>query len=731
MDANYIYIFFYSDVIELPYRWLLVVKKSSFLPLSTDIKPLPPTLARRPEARQDLASSVPSHGTPFGDARFAHQWAEFLSSRPPFNAATTSVDLTKPEQIWYYLGPSSTECRAQYTDNPGHPAHNPRSHFLESVKSLNAPVGGPAGSSLLPPAQAPVAAAAAATSAAAVSASVQRCMGVGMGIGVGGVGSGSATPVVRKSSLAGATAAAPPRPPPQPQPPQPALQVPHAQHQPSPLPHQQQQHQQSPPQQSSPFLYQLSPSSLAPLPLPPSPLSAVLPPTLQQPDDDCPNNEKVSSDVPVHVRDTHNIMPGWASDLATQLTTARRLVASITDHANLRAGYTIVNSEFAVRCLLGPAGSVTLPANGMEKLRTAMAESEIQLSDGDGQLLPPRPLDMEADEVDHLLRMLRFAIINLTAVKPLEPTPSSTTTTTRDRETESPVKAKLPSAAVSPQPEVQPPVALKTYFELQHRHVPTVYRSPYAPGGFSEYAKHEYELEPIGPPPPRPSMAVDYFEAQSPEDQARIVAVFGRDATVRRAPPPRIVEPEVKPEPEPGAALDPQMDMDEARFGGGGGLGPGSALDAMVMDSHAFDLSLLHAGSPAESFGRPPLHDFTDLSGRHVPGGSGVGGASSQQGDHDHGADLFGDQQANTRFWARHGPWLGMGLGLGLGLGAESGGETPDHRPFFGPEPRPSDYAPSDMDLGTGKGPGSLHSVDMAAFGFDAPDDIYQDLASP
>lgn len=129
----------FRDVIELPYRWLLIVRKSNFAPLAPGTKPLPAHLARKPDARKELESAVPVAGNPFGDGPSPYQWAEFetvdvtkhVSAPPPLH-----VDLNKGEQIWYYMGQSSTECRAQYTHNPSVSVHNPRSNFLDSVKSL-------------------------------------------------------------------------------------------------------------------------------------------------------------------------------------------------------------------------------------------------------------------------------------------------------------------------------------------------------------------------------------------------------------------------------------------------------------------------------------------------------------------------------------------------------------------------------------------------------------------
>ncbi|PGH12207.1 hypothetical protein AJ80_06827 [Polytolypa hystricis UAMH7299] len=563
-----------GDVIELPYRWLLIVKKSNFLPLSPGIKPLPANLARKPDTRKDLTSSLPTPGAPFGNVQSAYQWAEFTCAKPPFNLSSTQVDLEKPEHVWYYLGATSTECRAQYTQDPRQPFHNPKSHFLDSVKSHSIPI---------PKVHQPHPAAA-----------------------LNNLG-----PFPRQHSISSSGS--------------------HATH------------------------------KAHITPLPPAPTS--------QPTNSEPNN-KLSVWPP--------------GDVATQFTMARRLVASITDHANIRAGYTIVNTDFVVQSLLGEAGS-ELPKNGMDKLKTMMAESTVQLKAPDGTLIM-QPLDMNAPEVDHLLRMLRFAIVNLTSKVVDLPEKKPTVTIAQE-----PAKELLPSSTAGKY----------AYLDIQRGQSTKVYQSPYAPGsGFSEYALREYGLIGGTESSVKPSLARDYFEQLSPEDKEKVLQACG-DVVIssRKLPIFGPVE---------ASFVDhhhvPQFETQATTS---------TMMDAMTVDDHhlsVFDMTL-HADSPASSFGRPPLrfhspHDFSLpldhdslIPPRHL---------------NDH-HDLFGDQQGNQRFWQRSIPW--------------NEGDTPSHeeqRPFFGPHERPAthDYAASDMDLG--RGPSSLHSMDMAGFGFD---DLYNDLS--
>ncbi|KAK2787517.1 hypothetical protein FQN51_003148 [Onygenales sp. PD_10] len=597
-----------GDVIELPYRWLLIVKKSSFPALPAGIKPLPSHLARKPDAKKDLASALPSHGTPFADARSIYQWGDFVSARPPFNSCSTAVDLSKPEQIWYYLGRTSTECRAQYTENPDRPSHNPRSHFLESVKSLNAPVVNPSYARNYPS-----------------SPFARHLIGPQRP---------TVTSVSQPTQITTATK------------PQPVK---------SPL-------VKSQPVKSSQFISQ--------------------PPT-SQPTKVQPQLDKQQLAEP---QNKNHKMSVWTGDIASQFTMARRLVASITDHANQRAGYTIVDSDFVVQTLLGQAGSV-LPKNGMDKLRTAMSESIVQPRGADDMPFPPQLLDMKADEVDHLLRMLRFAMMNLTTKAAA-------------------VDKKLLPEKIAQIPNKEPSRPLSivgkyAYLEIQRRQSPAVYQSPYAPGfGFSDYAKKEYNL--IGDvfPQPKESLAIRYFENLSQEDKEKVIEACGINVTCPRKIP--IVE----------ETLDTVLDDGHIPEYGPHLANP--SMDTMHIDEHhlsVFDMPPLHADSPASStgFGRPTHLRYQSPQDFSLH----VEHESSILPRHLHDHDLFGDQQANQRFWQRSVPWVDEG----------DTQSQDEHRPLFGPHERPvgHDYASSDMDMG--RGPGSLHSMDMAGFGFDGPDD--------
>jgi hypothetical protein len=60
-------------------------------------------------------------------------WEEFNTFKLERNVAQVKVDLSKENQIWYYLGKHSTDAKAQFTEDPAKPKHNPKGHFLDTI----------------------------------------------------------------------------------------------------------------------------------------------------------------------------------------------------------------------------------------------------------------------------------------------------------------------------------------------------------------------------------------------------------------------------------------------------------------------------------------------------------------------------------------------------------------------------------------------------------------------
>ncbi|KAL4915125.1 hypothetical protein BDW62DRAFT_133069 [Aspergillus aurantiobrunneus] len=626
-----------GDVIELPYRWMLVVRRSNFAPLAAGIKPLPAHLARKPDSRRELESALPVAGNPFGDGRSPYQWAEFEtvdSTNRPAAPPAAQVNLDKMEQIWYYLGQSSTECRAQYTHNPSVPIHNPRSNFLDSVKSLGAVMARlpsyphhrlpPSVLTAPPPhllSSAPATTTASAVAVAAAAAAASR------------------PSLPQRPPFA---------PPPRSSPAAPTSAAVAASAMPSAyrsLPNQSARHAPYP---------QLSKAHLQ---------------SQQQHSHQQQQQNKNGS-----VTTNSSNLPANNYGNVRELI-ARRRLAQITDHANVFAGYIIVTPDVVVNTLLGPLGS-TPPPNGLEKLELSMAQKRVQPRAADGTLLPIQPLNMRSEEVTRLLKMLRFSLISH-----------------RDRldvlQKKESENAKQDAANKANGAATKLPRKY-AYLEQQREQAPTVYQSPYdMPSGFTEYARTAFGLTRHEPELPKPSLANDYFASLSPEDQEKILKTCG--SFVQRAM---------------------ERSAPHSRQNSASNLRLASAL-AQQTENPTIDITTvedmplsgldfpLRADSPCSNFSRSHLrfhspNDFTNHTEVH----------------HDH-HDLFGDQQANTRFW-QHGPWVA------------GDGNTPNEesRPFFGPHERlKHDYASSDISLGRG-GPGSLHSLDMAGFGMDNPDDL-------
>ncbi|KAH8698377.1 putative jumonji family transcription factor [Talaromyces proteolyticus] len=596
-----------GDIIELPYRWILVVRKTNFAPLPPGTKPLPAHLARKAETHKELSAAVPMPGTPFGDANAPFQWAEFEHTQLPAEAIRTAVPVAG--HFWYYLGATSTECRAQYTHSPSVTVHNPRANFLDSAHPSSS--------------------------------------------GSGASGSASAPP----------------------------------------------HHLYAPPNTTLPRSFsslQRRPSNTAM-----TPAYRHLPPHT--------NNVNINSPSAAHFYPANVVRPNPYAALhkpqpdpptntfaSVRELIARRRLAQITDHANVFAGYKIVSPELVVETLLGPMGSVP-PPNGMEKLELAMAQQRVQPKALDGTLLPPQPLNMRSEEVSRLLQMLRFSVVShrdrLDVIPKREPEYIKQEPFDRPNYAAGRVAGRYP------------------YLEQQQAQTPTVYRSPYeSPFGLAEWTKKEYNLI-EEEPSSKPSLANDFFASLSPADQEKVVKACGSWVQERIVDRP--------------SSHSRQSSTSNFRFSAAlAQQNNNPTIDITTVDDlpmteldrlDRFDFPL-HADSPASSFSRPHLVGFPsphDFNG-HADHDSSI--VPRHLSDHH---DLFGDQQANTRFW-QHGPWAPAGDGT-----------TPieENRPFFGPHERlKHDYASSELSLGRG-GPGSLHSVDMAGFGMDTTEDFCSGLS--
>jgi hypothetical protein len=127
-----------SHRVEVEWKWLLVPDPADYhLPKpSPNALPMP----RSRKAKDELNAKrdeIPRKDDVFVDG---YTWAEFNHCKPS-NKEQAKVDMAKDNQVWYYLGKTSTESKAQYSDDPRSPLHNPKSNYLDTIPKPQKPVG--------------------------------------------------------------------------------------------------------------------------------------------------------------------------------------------------------------------------------------------------------------------------------------------------------------------------------------------------------------------------------------------------------------------------------------------------------------------------------------------------------------------------------------------------------------------------------------------------------------
>ncbi|KAH9885966.1 hypothetical protein F4778DRAFT_759867 [Xylariomycetidae sp. FL2044] len=122
-----------GDRVEVEWRWLLLPDPADFhLPrASPNAIPMPTSREAKDKinATRRQVEELPRADDPFVEGC---TWAEFHRGdcTNPFQA---KVDLSKEHQLWHYLGRTSTEARAQYTEDPRKRRHNAKSNFLDTL----------------------------------------------------------------------------------------------------------------------------------------------------------------------------------------------------------------------------------------------------------------------------------------------------------------------------------------------------------------------------------------------------------------------------------------------------------------------------------------------------------------------------------------------------------------------------------------------------------------------
>ncbi|WKT38522.1 JmjN domain [Fusarium oxysporum f. sp. vasinfectum] len=121
-----------GDRLEVEWKWLLVPDPADYRLPKASAKAIPMPASQK--AKEKLKTKRFHDGKPQKDDPFVEgcTWAEF-NSHPVANKEQVKIDFCKPDQIWYYLPKTSTEARAQFTEDPSNPRHNPRGNFLSTV----------------------------------------------------------------------------------------------------------------------------------------------------------------------------------------------------------------------------------------------------------------------------------------------------------------------------------------------------------------------------------------------------------------------------------------------------------------------------------------------------------------------------------------------------------------------------------------------------------------------
>ncbi|KAK4189814.1 hypothetical protein QBC35DRAFT_379288 [Podospora australis] len=122
-----------GDRVELEWKWLLVPDPADLRLPKASANAIPMPTCRK--AQQEINAKRAVDEAPRKDDEFGagFVWAEFHAGDPITNRQQVKVDFSKENQVWHYLGKTSTEAKAQYTGDPSKPQHNFKSNFLDSI----------------------------------------------------------------------------------------------------------------------------------------------------------------------------------------------------------------------------------------------------------------------------------------------------------------------------------------------------------------------------------------------------------------------------------------------------------------------------------------------------------------------------------------------------------------------------------------------------------------------
>ncbi|KAI1857986.1 hypothetical protein JX265_011016 [Neoarthrinium moseri] len=130
-----------SDRVEVEWKWLLLPNPADLRLQKASPNAIPMPTSRKAKdkinATKRTVEELPRAQDDFVEG---FTWAEFHTAENPTNKTQVKIDFSKENQIWHYLGKTSTEARAQYTEDPKKPAHNSKSNFLDTIPRPPPPV---------------------------------------------------------------------------------------------------------------------------------------------------------------------------------------------------------------------------------------------------------------------------------------------------------------------------------------------------------------------------------------------------------------------------------------------------------------------------------------------------------------------------------------------------------------------------------------------------------------
>ncbi|KAG8625608.1 hypothetical protein KVT40_006009 [Elsinoe batatas] len=142
-----------GDRVEVEWKYLLVLNpdESQRPKPSAAAIPMPADMNKMLVSIDNRQDGVPKIDEIFHNNE-ANKWAEFSSVWDPpqgyrpgkiSNRDQTKVDLSKPDQLYFYLGDLSTEAKCKFTDDPSKPRPVESADFMERVRLPAAPRRGP------------------------------------------------------------------------------------------------------------------------------------------------------------------------------------------------------------------------------------------------------------------------------------------------------------------------------------------------------------------------------------------------------------------------------------------------------------------------------------------------------------------------------------------------------------------------------------------------------------